>query len=71
MKKWIAHKLFGLALWLDTGEVIIASHEVVDIYKEVQRAVKAAAKADAKPKRKPGRPLGSKDKQPRKRKGDE
>jgi hypothetical protein len=61
MRKWIAERLFVLAMHLDTGTIIRASHDEVDIYKKALRAAKAA-----KPKRKPGRPLGSKDKQPRK-----
>jgi hypothetical protein len=54
MKKWIIRKLIDLALWLDWREGI--------------KAALAAAPFDLEMKapRKTGRPLGSKDKKPRK-----
>jgi hypothetical protein len=52
MKKWIIRKLIDLALWLDWREGIKAALAAVDL--------------ELKKPRKPGRPLGSKDKKPRK-----
>ena len=52
MKKWIIRKLIDLALWLD--------------WKEGVKAGLVALKREIDTPRKPGRPLGSKDKKPRK-----
>jgi hypothetical protein len=56
MKKWLARKLFDTAVWLDWEEAVrVASVDImIELY--LRRT----------PKRKPGRPLGSKDKKPRK-----
>jgi hypothetical protein len=64
MKKWIAERLILLALWLDAETVIFASFDVLKTLCGSLKEEQDAAKA------KVGRPLGSKDKQPRKRKGD-
>jgi hypothetical protein len=63
MKKWIAERLILLAIRLDVETVIYASF---DIIKTLMMSLEEETEA-AKPK--VGRPLGSKDKQPRKRKG--
>jgi len=52
MKKWIIRKLIDLALWLNWKEGTQASMD------KLEREIKAP--------RKTGRPLGSKDKKPRK-----
>ena len=59
MRKWLAGKLFDWALWLDWDEVVFRSMAVL-IIENAERQV-------IKPRRKAGRPLGSKDKKPRKR----
>jgi hypothetical protein len=59
MNNWLAKKLFSLAAWLDWREVVFRSMAVL-LIEAVERRV-------IKPKRKVGRPLGSKDKKPRKR----
>ena len=51
MKKWIIRKLIDLALWLD--------------WKEGVKAGLVALKREIDTPRKTGRPLGSKDKKPR------
>jgi L-ribulose-5-phosphate 3-epimerase UlaE len=60
MKKWLARKLFDIAIWLDWDEAVIVSEAM-----SVTR-FKIALDALTAP-RKVGRPLGSKDKAPRKR----
>lgn len=60
MKKWIARKLFDIAIWLDWDEAVIVSQAM-----SVAR-FRVALDALTAP-RKVGRPLGSKDKKPRKR----
>jgi hypothetical protein len=61
MKKWIAERLILLAIRLNVETVIYASFDIIntlfDSLKDEQDA----------PKAKVGRPLGSKDKKPRKR----
>jgi len=52
MKKWIIRKLIDLALWLNWKEGMRASMDVLE--REINTP------------RKTGRPLGSKDKKPRK-----
>lgn len=64
MKKWIAEHLIVLAIRLDVETVIYASF---DIIKTLMQSLEEEIDT-AKPK--VGRPLGSKDKKPRKRKGD-
>ena len=59
MKKWLARKLFDIAIWLDWDEAVIVSEAM-----SVAR-FRLALDALTAP-RKPGRPLGSKDKKPRK-----
>ena len=60
MKKWLARKLFDTAVWLDWEEAVQVASVVIMIENELMRTRQ----------RKPGRPLGSKDKRPRKtRKG--
>jgi hypothetical protein len=59
MKKWLARKLFDIAIWLDWDEATIVAEAVT-----VSRFI-ATLDALTAP-RKPGRPLGSKDKKPRK-----
>jgi hypothetical protein len=63
MKEWIAERLILLAIWLDVETVIYTSFDVVGGIKEAIKEAEAAAK----PKGNAGRPLGSKDKKPRKR----
>jgi len=78
MRKWLAGKLFGLAVRLDWDAVFIRSLEVVMIEAKMEglfapkkkRGRPAGRKdsvAGVAPKKKIGRPLGSKDKKPRKR----
>jgi len=63
MKKWIAERLVLLAIWLDVETVIYASFDIINtLFVSLDDEQDAA-----KPKGKAGRPLGSKDKQPRKR----
>jgi hypothetical protein len=57
MRKWLAGKLFNLAVRLDWDAVFIRSLEVVMIEAKVEGLFI--------PKRKVGRPLGSKDTKPR------
>lgn len=60
MKKWLARKLFDIAIWLDWDEAVIVS--------EAMSVTRFTAALDAlTAPRKVGRPLGSKDKKPRKR----
>jgi len=59
MRKWLAGKLFELALWLDWDRVLSASTAVVLVH--------GGLWSNLGQKRKAGRPLGSKDKKPRKR----
>ena len=61
MNNWLAKKLFSLAAWLDWREVVFRSMAVL-LIEAVERRV-------IKPRRKVGRPLGSKDKVPRKKAG--
>jgi hypothetical protein len=56
MRKWLARKLFDLAVWLDWETVFIITLD----------AVMTKEKRAFAPK-KIGRPLGAKDKKPRKR----
>ena len=58
MRKWIAGKLFKLAFMIDDIEVKMLSLELMVLH-EWKTVV-------GFPKRKVGRPLGSKDKSPRK-----
>lgn len=57
MKKWLARKFFDTAVWLDWEEAVQVSQIVVMIEHQLMQT---------RP-RKTGRPLGSKDKAPRKR----
>ena len=57
MRKWLARKLVDLATWLDWETVFIITLE--DVMAREKRAFAP------KPKKR-GRPLGSKDKKPRK-----
>lgn len=57
MKKWLARKLFDTAVWLDWEEAVMVASVIIMIEGELMQT---------RP-RKPGRPLGSKDKRPRKR----
>lgn len=61
MRKWIARKLFDLAVRLDWDEAVLVAQAVT-----VAHFMTALEHELAKP-RKAGRPLGSKDKKPRKR----
>ena len=61
MNNWLAKKLFSLAAWLDWREVVFRSMAVL--------IIEAAERQVIKPRRKVGRPLGSKDKVPRKKAG--
>ena len=54
MRKWLAEKLFDLAVWLDWDAAVIRSFAVL--------IVEAKARARIAPKKKRGRPLGSKNK---------
>jgi hypothetical protein len=63
MKKWIAEHLIVLAIRLDVETVIYASFDIINTLFDSLDDEQDAAK----PKGKAGRPLGSKDKQPRKR----
>lgn len=58
MRKWLAVRLFDLAVRLDWDEVVIMSLEVV--------MIDAGLLGLTPPKKKVGRPKGSKDKKPRK-----
>ena len=60
MKKWLARKLFDIAIWLDWEEATIVAEAIT-----VSRFMVALDELTAP--RKVGRPLGSKDKKPRKR----
>lgn len=62
MRKWLAGKLFNLAMWLDWDAVLKGAKIVVlmdDSWNAMFRPVSV--------KKKVGRPLGSKDKKPRNR----
>lgn len=61
MKKWLARKLFDIAIWLDWDEATIVAEAIT-----VSRFMVALERITAEAKRKPGRPKGSKDKAPRK-----
>lgn len=61
MKKWIARKLFDLAVWLDWDEAVKSAVAVM-----IVEAMTNNPLEQEPPKRKPGRPAGSKDKAPRK-----
>jgi len=65
MKKWIASKLFDLALWVDYDTTEVNARTLITVWDIIKRLHSREAEADV-PKRKPGRPLGSKDKKPRK-----
>lgn len=56
MKKWLARKLFNTAVWLDWEEAVWVALAVIMVEHDL---------AQRRP-RKPGRPLGSRDKTPRK-----
>jgi hypothetical protein len=58
MRKWLAVRLFDLAVRLDWDEVFVMSLEVV--------MIDAGLLGLLTPKKKAGRPKGSKDKKPRK-----
>lgn len=58
MNNWLAKKLFSLAAWLDWREVVFRSLAVLMIEAPDRQVIKT---------KKVGRPLGSKDKVPRKR----
>lgn len=61
MKKWITERLILLAIRLDVETVIYASFDIINtLFDSLENEQDA-------PKRKAGRPLGSKDKKPRKR----
>lgn len=64
MKKWIARKLFDLAVWLDWDEAVKSAVAVMLVETLINNPLEQEPEA---PKRKPGRPAGSKDKAPRKR----
>lgn len=59
MRKWLAGKLFDMAVRLDWDAVLLNSLAVLLAAREVR--------VITPPKKKVGRPLGSKDKKPRKR----
>jgi hypothetical protein len=59
MRKWLAGKLVDMAVWLDWDSAVQAA-KVVVVIDDSWKAVFAK-------KKKMGRPLGSKDKAPRKR----
>lgn len=79
MRKWLAGKVFDLAVWLDWGEAVRGAKIVFmmdDSWNELFKAVPVKKKrgrpagrkdsvAGVPPKRKIGRPLGAKDKKPR------
>jgi hypothetical protein len=56
MKKWIARKLFDLAVWLDWDEAVKGALAVLLVDGMINRPFKQDP-----PKKKRGRPLGSKD----------
>ena len=58
MRSWVAEKLFKLACMIDDAEVKMLSLELMVSYKWETLV--------GRPKKKLGRPLGSKDKSPRK-----
>jgi hypothetical protein len=64
MKKWIARKLFDWAVRLDWDETVAGAKAVVLVDLTMKGWVEQR-EAPA-PKKKVGRPLGAKDKQPRK-----
>lgn len=82
MRKWLAGKLFNLAVWLDWDANVLRSMAVLMIEAEARARIapkkkrgRPAGRKDSvgsthwKPvpqKKKIGRPLGSKDKNPRK-----
>jgi hypothetical protein len=70
MKKWIARKLFDLAVWLDWDEAKRGSYAVVftDMIMDGELESLPDVAPKAPPKKKVGRPLGRKDSAPRKRK---
>jgi hypothetical protein len=53
MRKWLAGKLFDLALWLDWDALVVRSIAIL--------IVEAEARARIAPKKKRGRPAGRKD----------
>lgn len=57
MRKWLAGKLFELAAWLDWDAVLLKSVLILIVNRRNEPEL---------PKRKAGRPLGAKDKKPRK-----
>lgn len=57
MKKWIARKLFDLAVWLDWDEAVKSAVAVMIVETLINNPLEQEA-----PKRKPGRPKGSKNK---------
>lgn len=78
MKKWIARKLFDLAVWLDWDEATIVAEAItvanfmatLDALTAPRKVGRPLGSKDKHPRKravKPGRPLGSKDKHPRKR----
>lgn len=70
LRFWLADKFLSWAMRLDFDmvlEFVMTSHDaIITRAAELEAERKAAARA-ARPKRKIGRPLGSKDKAPRKR----
>lgn len=62
MKKWIANKLFSLAMDVDFEQIKINARILVIVTDMMAMAERQVEAEDAKPKRKPGRPLGSKNK---------
>lgn len=53
MRKWLAGKLFDLAVWLDWDALVVRSMAVL--------IIEAEARARLAPKKKRGRPAGRKD----------
>ena len=61
MRKWIAGKLFDLALAVDFDATEVNARTLTTVWDIIRRLHKREAEDNA-PKRKVGRPLGSKDK---------
>lgn len=65
MRDWIVKKLFLLAFRIEGATLLLFCHEYLELMREP--LLEALDEYRAEQKRKPGRPLGSKDKKPRKR----
>ena len=68
MRDWIVKKLFLLALRIEGATLLLFCYEYLEQMREPLLEALDEYRAEQKPKI--GRPMGSKDKKPRKRKGD-